>query len=83
MRMEAGACLRLARAASESKAKNGRQVAVGYSHLVKQGCVRFPMRYMAAKEGSLITVISNELCWEAEIPRKRDTGSTVERQELR
>lgn len=82
-RTEAGACLRLARAASEGKARNKRQVAIRYSHVVKQGCRRFPMGHMDAKEGSLIPVISNELCWEEETPGKRDRRCAMGRREQR
>lgn len=82
-RTEAGACLRLARAASESTARNKRQVAIKHSHVVKQRYIRFPMGHMDAKKGSLIPVISNELCWEEETPGKRDRGSAIGKQEQR
>lgn len=41
------------------------------------------MGHMDAKKGSLIAVISDELCWEEKTPEKRDRGSAIGRQEQR
>lgn len=82
-RIEADACFRLASAASEGKANNKRQVPSKYSHVMNQRYIRFPLGHMDVKEGSLMPVISNELCWEEEIPVKMDRGCAMGRREQR